>query len=819
MPQNTLAGSGYIPSNVAHGLSGNWCLSENRVSNRDQVAEDAYQFAPPIRKWRFNLATWQQDSEQYIDAVFARTGPALGKSSVESRPESLPQIDLTGEPTAIPTPSASWPPVYNPARCPVELVDSATQTMILIRDRNSPEVAWARMLDPTNVNSIERSVPQVSLIWWPIGAKCGLASVNFQEQFVLARWPSIWQEARTGGTIAKMPEFIHTGWLTEKIRLPAGSATHSLRISFGSDFGEYFEVRDAFNRVLGAGRSDLSPWDFFYLDADGNRCELVLTGHIAPLLRNPFTSPARTAADREPITRSAAPIHPGQARLVHHELIIRGQAPDGPFNAINVRAQAPAGGAPALGTDPDSAPVRPLYNPYPPPQQPTAPNFAPSASASPTFRQAQFQTAPSPAPAPAGVLPPPGYVQPQPGFSAPPQNGPAQPSYLGPPGGAPQVVNPYPPTAPMQNFIYVDPQLGVDVNAAETQTGKLSLGVGINSDAGLVGNVVIDEQNFDISRWPESWEDIREGEAWRGAGQRLRVDVSPGVNVQNYSLSFQEPYLANTPVSFSERANYFQRIYDFWNESRTGNRVGLGYYFTPDLSGAIGIRTEEIRVYNPTVPTPLELEEALGHNFAYGVYETVSHDTRDSPFLPSTGHLFQVNLEQNWGDWHYPVETVDYRQYWTLAERADGSGKNTLGAGLKVGFSGPDTPIYDHFYAGGYSTLRGFYFRGASPLETATGSSTQVQVGGDFELLGTVEYLFPITPDDVIRGTFFVDYGTVESNVEMRWQDFRISPGFGLRIAIPQFGSAPIALDFAFPVKKMPGDKLEFFSFWVGVNR
>ena len=218
------------------------------------------------------------------------------------------------------------------------------------------------------------------------------------------------------------------------------------------------------------------------------------------------------------------------------------------------------------------------------------------------------------------------------------------------------------------------------------------------------------------------------------------------------------------------------------------------------------------------MPTPLELEQALGHNFAYGVYETVSHDTRDSPFIPGAGHLFQVNLEQNWGSWHYPVETVDYRQYWTLAERADGSGKNTLGAGLKVGFSGPDTPLYDHFYAGGYSTLRGFYFRGASPLETAPGGSP-VQVGGDFKFLGTVEYLVPLTPDDVIRGAFFVDYGTVESNVEMKWQDFRIAPGVGLRISIPQFGSAPIALDFAFPVHKMPGDRLEFFSFWVGVNR
>ena len=70
-PKNTSASSGYFLLTVSHGLFGNWCVSENRVSNRVQVAEDAYQTDPPIRKWRFDLATWRQDSEQYVDEVFA----------------------------------------------------------------------------------------------------------------------------------------------------------------------------------------------------------------------------------------------------------------------------------------------------------------------------------------------------------------------------------------------------------------------------------------------------------------------------------------------------------------------------------------------------------------------------------------------------------------------------------------------------------------------------------------------------------------------------------------------------------------------------
>ena len=68
-------------------------------------------------------------------------------------------------------------------------------------------------------------------------------------------------------------------------------------------------------------------------------------------------------------------------------------------------------------------------------------------------------------------------------------------------------------------------------------------GVGVNSDAGLVGNITLDEQNFDWTKVPTSWEDIMEGRAFRGAGERFRLELVPGTQVQRYMISFQEPYL------------------------------------------------------------------------------------------------------------------------------------------------------------------------------------------------------------------------------------------------------------------------------------
>ena len=53
-----------------------------------------------------------------------------------------------------------------------------------------------------------------------------------------------------------------------------------------------------------------------------------------------------------------------------------------------------------------------------------------------------------------------------------------------------------------------------------------------------------------------------------------------------------------------------------------------------------------------------------------------------------------------------------------LHERPDGSGRHVLSLAARAGFTGDNTPIYERYYAGGFSSIRGFQFRGASPQST-----------------------------------------------------------------------------------------------------
>jgi outer membrane protein insertion porin family len=426
---------------------------------------------------------------------------------------------------------------------------------------------------------------------------------------------------------------------------------------------------------------------------------------------------------------------------------------------------------------------------------PAAPAYAatsPQYSAQPTYAyQPPANMLPGP-PLPA----PPAEAMP----TVPPSGYPFTPGYPG-----------YQPPSNMEPEYYATPT-PLDVIVQETRTGRFMLGLAVNSDAGITGQITIDERNFDILRPPTSWDDILNGTAWRGGGQGLRVELQPGDQVQRYLVNFTDPYFWGN-VSFSASAFYYDRNFFDWDESRYGGRLGWGYRLTPDLSVGASIRAENVNVFDPRVLGVPELDEALGRSDLFSGRATVTHDTRDLPFMPTEGHLIELSYEQTFGSFDYPRGAAEYAQYFLVRQRPDGSGRHTLAFTTKLGFSGADTPIFEQYFAGGFSTLRGFAFRGASPSEGG------IRVGGEFQWLNSLEYFFPITADDMVRGVVFCDFGTVERDIELDAENFRVAPGFGLRINVPALGPAPLAFDFAFPVASAAGDDEQTFSFFFGAQR
>jgi outer membrane protein insertion porin family len=343
--------------------------------------------------------------------------------------------------------------------------------------------------------------------------------------------------------------------------------------------------------------------------------------------------------------------------------------------------------------------------------------------------------------------------------------------------------------------------------------------VAVNSDAGLFGQILLDEQTFDWRRWPTSMDDIVSGRAWRGAGQRFRLEAMPGTEVQRYIVSFQEPYLWDTPISFGLSGSFYDRRFEDWTEQRLGGRVSFGYQWTADdVSAALSYRGESIKVYDEIARGVPELDEVLDHsNALHGFKLTLANDTRDSAFFPTSGHYAELGLEQVVGTFSYPRATLDLRQYSLITERPDHSGRHVLSFSSQLGFTGDDTPIYDTFYSGGIQ-FPGFEFHSVTPVKFAPGGQS-VQVGGEFMWINSLEYLFPLTADDMLHGALFLGFGTVEENVTLDWERFRVAPGVGFRITIPAMGPAPIAFNFAFPIADAATDDTEIFTFNIGFTR
>jgi outer membrane protein assembly factor BamA len=353
-----------------------------------------------------------------------------------------------------------------------------------------------------------------------------------------------------------------------------------------------------------------------------------------------------------------------------------------------------------------------------------------------------------------------------------------------------------------------NPVKDILVQVQEAPTGSFLLGVGVNSDAGLSGSIVLNERNFDITRVPTSFDEMLSGRAFRGAGQEFRLEAVPGTQFQRYTASFREPSLFDSPYSLGTSGYFYTRAYNEYNEQRLGGRVVVGRKLGPLWSANAAVRVEDVDIFDVPFYYPFDITRFQGSNFLVGTRFSVTRDSRDSYLRPTEGSQVELGYEQVWGSFTYPLFTAEASKYFTTYQRPDGSGRHVLAVRTQAMFGGEDTPIYDRFYAGGFRSLRGFAFRGVGPFEQG------LNVGGTFAWLNSMEYQVPVVASDKVYLVGFVDSGTVERKVEIN--DYRVAAGVGVRIQVPMFGPVPIALDFGFPINRGPEDRKQVFSFWLG---
>ncbi len=243
------------------------------------------------------------------------------------------------------------------------------------------------------------------------------------------------------------------------------------------------------------------------------------------------------------------------------------------------------------------------------------------------------------------------------------------------------------------------------VQLEEDNTGSLLFGVGVNSDAGLTGSIVLNERNFDITRLPTSIDDLLSGDAFRGAGQEFRLEAVPGTTLQRYTASWREPYLFDTQYSLGVSAYYYQRLNNEDTESRLGSRITLGKKLDKYWTASASLRVENVGINDLEAGDPVDYTSVEGNNFLVGFGAHLTYDDRDSVLRATEGSQLDISYEECTGSYTFPLVNLDYDKYFTVWQRPDGSGRQVLALHSAVGWAGDDTPVYERFFGGGFRSM------------------------------------------------------------------------------------------------------------------
>ena len=351
----------------------------------------------------------------------------------------------------------------------------------------------------------------------------------------------------------------------------------------------------------------------------------------------------------------------------------------------------------------------------------------------------------------------------------------------------------------------------VVVKVTEGRTAQFLIGAGISTNSGVLGTVSFTQRNFDILRWPTGWKRFIKAQAFKGAGQTLRIVAEPGTELMRFHIEWLEPSLFDLPYSLGTRAFVFNRERESYDETRYGGVVSVGHRFKNRWYGELATRAEGVQIDNLDSDAPPEVIEDEGTHFLLGLKGTLVRDRTDSRWMPSTGDRINFSAEQVVGSYQFVRANAEYRLYRTVY--VDAMDRKHIVAGrVAVGHIFGDAPVFERYYGGGIGSIRGFKYRGVSPRS----AGTDEQIGGEFMVFAGAEYSFPIlgTEGQQLRGVVFMDTGTVEEDFGVK--TYRASVGVGVRWVIPLFGPVPMAFDFGFPISKDEADDDQIFSFSVG---
>lgn len=366
-----------------------------------------------------------------------------------------------------------------------------------------------------------------------------------------------------------------------------------------------------------------------------------------------------------------------------------------------------------------------------------------------------------------------------------------------------------------------DPQnLGfrdVLVELEEGNTGAIGFGAAASSDGGVVGNISLNQRNFNIADTPDSLGELFAGRAFRGAGQTFSINLQPGSEISTYSVSLSEPYLFDTDYAGSGSLAVRDRKYSQYDENRKGLYASFSHRLGERWIASLALRGEKVDIHNIDADAAVDVWASDGEHEITSAALKLRRSALDKTVRPTRGTVIDLTVERVGalgGNYDFTKLGAEGSLYVPVDEDALGLRTVLLlrTAMFYIPESQDDVPVYERFFQGGRE-FRGFKFRGFGPRSDRNdmpGTLATTTVGGTWSFFAGAQVEKPLL-DEYLSGVAFLDSGTLTFDPSL--SDYRAAAGLGLRVYIPALGPVPLAFDYAVPFLKQDGDRTSGFSF------